>query len=150
MTKVTNNAGKLKREDRRKTLAWINARHLGIEGRRSIDKVNRYVDHYEPMLIIPVLLIVFCSILDAILTLDLLSKGARELNVLMATLIETDLQQFFSVKMGLTGLSIVFLVVHKNFRIYNNFLVSHFIYLFAFLYSGLIGYELLLLSYGII
>ncbi len=146
MIKRNKMTGKPKYVDRRKTLAWINHRHLGIDGRRSVDAVNRYVDWYRPGLLVAALIILTCSILDAALTLDLLSRGASELNIFMAVLIEKDIDQFFIIKLSLTCLSIVFLVVHKNFRIYNNFLVAHFIYLFAFLYTGLIGYELLLLA----
>ena len=133
-------------KERRKSLSWVNSRHLGLEGRRNADAVNRYVDWYQPQLFAAVLFIVFCSILDAVLTLNILSKGGRELNILMASLLETGTQQFINIKMALTGLSIIFLVIHKNFRIYNNFLVGHFIYCIAFLYAGLIGYQILLLS----
>jgi len=134
------------REDRRKSLAWINTRHLGIEGRRIVDAKNSYVDRYEPHLFVAVLFILSCSILDAMLTLQLISKGAIELNLFMAVLIEKDLQQFVSIKMALTCLSIVFLVVHKNFRLYNDFLVRHFIYTITAFYAGLIGYQLLLIT----
>ena len=101
----------------------------------------------SPRLFAVVMIIITCSCLDAVITLELLSRGAIELNTLMARLIETDVQQFINVKIALTGLSLVFLVVHKNFRLWGSFTVTHLIYGICIGYSVLVAYELRLLTH---
>jgi hypothetical protein len=129
---------------RRDYTSWLNLRHLGFHGRRVGKSVNTYVDRYEAPLLAAALLIIVCSILDAAFTLELLRLGALELNYLMAHLIEQDLGKFIWFKVSLTGLSITFLVIHKNFRIIGRFTVTHLLYLIAMSYMLLVYYQILM------
>lgn len=124
----------------------INPRHLGFGGRRTGDATNAYVDHYEPHLLLIAAAIVLCSNFDAAMTLHLISNGAVELNVAMAMLIETDVRHFVYAKIALTCLSVVLLVIHKNFRVFGTLRVMHLLYGILAGYLTLVGYEIWLFS----
>ncbi|MBT8117130.1 MAG: hypothetical protein KJO66_04815 [Gammaproteobacteria bacterium] len=143
-------AGRRFVSDRRKSLTPINLRHLGLKGRRQQyrrtgDAVGRYVDWYSPKLMFLALTILICSCLDAFLTLNLLQLGAVELNLLMARLIETDIQTFVNAKIGLTGLCVTLLVIHKNFRVFRGITVEHMLLIVLAGYISLVAYEVRLL-----
>ncbi|MEM7282671.1 MAG: DUF5658 family protein [Pseudomonadota bacterium] len=138
-------------EDRRMKTRFFNKRHLGIGARRRSGGRRRYdppqyVDWYESDLMVMALGIVVLSLADAFITLRLLDMGAIEANVLMARLIEQDVHTFVALKIALTGLTIVLLVVHKNFRFIQMISVKTLIWVFLGLYMALIAYELALLQ----
>ena len=116
--------------------SFINFRHMGIGGRRiqarrKEEKKDCYVDQYhDPMLFFVVLSIIIMSILDAFFTILLLENGnIIEVNPLMAALIEKGSLYFFNVKYLLTALSLIFLVIHKNFSFLGAFKTTHVIFL---------------------
>ncbi|TNG02627.1 MAG: hypothetical protein EP297_00940 [Gammaproteobacteria bacterium] len=114
--------------------------------RRDGDAHNSYVDWYNHWpLVATVLIILMCSI-DAFLTLILLSHGAVELNILMDWLIKEDIQTFAIVKMFVTGVALVVLVMHFNFRVYKYVAVRYLIYALVPAYSLLIAHELNMLA----
>lgn len=136
--------------DRRSSSGWFNFRHLGISGRRrssrrSEDGVNSYRDWYEPRLLYFTIATALLSFLDATMTLNLLTLGAIELNTLMAHLINTDVQMFVNIKVALTLLTLVFLVIHSNFRLFRFVRVNRVIYYLFGGYLTLIVYEIGLL-----
>ncbi|MEM9058045.1 MAG: DUF5658 family protein [Pseudomonadota bacterium] len=132
--------------ENRKSLRLWNPRHLGIGGRRAGDAVNTYVDRYEPSLLIVTMVTIVCCFLDAAFTLKLLSVGATELNLFMATLIEADIRTFVQLKIALTSLSLILLVIHKNFTVGGVLRVSHVLYFFCAGYLSLVAYELYLFT----
>ncbi len=132
--------------DSRKSLKLLNLRHLGIGGRRKGDLANTYVDHYETRLLVVTMITIICCYLDATFTLNLLSVGASELNIFMATLIETDINTFIQLKIALTSLSLVLLVIHKNFSIAGTVRVLYVLYFFCASYVTLVIYELYLFT----
>ncbi len=134
------------RLDRRRASPLINPRHLGIGARRETDEVNTYVDSYESHLLFVAMAIVLCSNFDAAMTLHLIANGAVELNLAMATLIEIDIRYFVHAKIALTCLSVVLLVVHKNFRVFGAVRVVHLLYAALAGYVALVIYELWLFS----
>ena len=110
--------------------------------RRETDKINSYIDWYEPGPLIASVLIILLSSLDAFLTLILLNHGAVELNVLMDWLIRVDIRTFAAVKLGITSLALVVLVLHFNFYIYRMLPVRYLIYALMPVYAFLIAYEI--------
>ena len=115
--------------------------------RRDRDRhVGGYVDQYERRHLWPTLGILLLSLTDATLTLQLLQRGATELNTAMAVLIEADIKLFIGSKMALTGLGLIILLIHARFRVFRFFKVSYVIYFFFLMYSVLIAYELTLLT----
>ena len=114
--------------------------------RRKADKINSYIDWYEPWPLVASVFIILLSGLDAFLTLILLNHGAVELNVLMGWLIELDIRTFAAVKLAVTGLALVVLVLHFNFHIYRVLPVRYLMYALMPLYALLIAHEISLLS----
>lgn len=112
------------------------------KGRRETDKINSYIDWYEPGPLIASVLIILLSSLDAFLTLILLKHGAVELNVLMDWLIQMDIRTFAAVKLGVTSLALVVLVLHFNFYIYRVLPVRYLVYALMPLYALLIAHEI--------
>lgn len=137
--------------DRRQSLSAVNLHHLGLGARRQSprradDDIGGYVDTYEPRLLALGLMIVICSCLDAFFTLNLIQAGAVELNLIMARLIETDIQAFVNAKIALTCLCVTLLVIHKNFRVALGLKVEHLLQAILAGYLTLVGYEIFLLT----
>jgi Domain of unknown function (DUF5658) len=114
--------------------------------RRGGAKDGYYIDWYGPQLFVSALGIVACCCADAALTLELLRMGAEEINPVMDSLIHADLRLFLGVKFLATSLAVIFLVLHKNFRLLNWISVENLVHGFFALYLLLIGYELFLLA----
>jgi hypothetical protein len=131
---------------RRRNNGWINTRHWGVGARRSSSRFNAYVDWYEAPLLAAALITLICSVLDAYLTLTLIELGGVELNYLMDNLMRRSQEQFVTLKVALTGLGVIFLVVHKNFSLFMQFRVGHLLHAVAAGYLALIGYQYLLLQ----
>lgn len=136
---------------RRISRSFFDLRHLGFGarrkngGRRKYDR-PQYVDWYEADLLAVVLGIFVLSMADAAITLRLLEMGAVEANMLMAHLIEKDVNTFVALKAALTGLTIVLLVIHKDFKLIKIFSVKTIIWVFLLIYAALIAYEVALLK----
>ena len=114
--------------------------------RRDNDHVNRYIDWYGHWPFAASLTIALLCFVDAFLTIVLLSKGAVELNILMDWLIQHDVHTFAVVKMAVTGIALVVLVMHFNFRIYRFIAVRYLIYALVPMYSLLIAHEINMLA----
>ncbi len=136
-------------EERRKLSLWAHINtspnyHRRRFPRRECDRYNNYIDWYKPALFYVTVGILLLSCVDAALTLYLLSHGAVELNPFMAFLIDINPQLFVIVKLGLTGIGLILLIAHINFRIFNIIRVDHCLYLSLFIYLALASYETLL------
>lgn len=137
-------------EDRRKpsmrTLLGAIRHQRRREPRREHDHLDSYTDWYGHGPFAATLIIILLCFADAFLTIVLLSKGAVELNVLMDWLIQKDVQTFAIVKMSMTGLALIVLVMHFNFRIYRFIAVRYLVYALVPMYSLLIYHELTMLA----
>ena len=118
--------------------------------RRSSDAHTFYVDWYEPRLLYITLGVLMLSSVDAVMTLNLLQHGSVELNPIMGLLIEQNVSLFVYTKLMLTGASLVFLVVHINFRLFRFIKIIHCLIAALVGYLILVAYELVLLSYIIL
>ena len=116
------------------------------ESRREDDHIDSYTDWYGHWPFAATLTIILLCFADAFLTIVLLSKGAVELNTLMDWLIQKDTYMFAVVKMSMTGVALIVLVMHFNFRIYKYIAVRYLIYALVPLYSLLIFHELTMLA----
>ena len=86
-----------------------------ISSRRSADRRKIVAfDRYSASLLASILVVLFLSLLDALLTLTLLSHGARELNPIMDYYLGHGPQVFLTVKYGLTAFSVFIIVMLKN------------------------------------
>lgn len=115
--------------------------------RRTSDKINGYiiVDYIEPKLVVFVIIPFIFSILDALFTLWLLTKGGIELNPIMEVLIDINPVLFFISKFLLTSLGILMMLLFRYFKIFGCIHVRHLLYGILGLYVWLIMYELYLI-----
>jgi hypothetical protein len=107
--------------------------------RRDGETPNRYVDRYGPGMIAVMTAIFAMCVLDAIFTLVYIQNGGAEANPVMAVMIEAGVFPFYAVKCGMTIVGILFLCLHKNFR-----MVKVLIGAVLVLYTALLGYHLYL------
>jgi hypothetical protein len=109
-----------KRHDRRQcNNVWASFRFSGRRqgARRNGEGENTYVDRPARHVIILAYTIIFCSILDALLTLLYIERGGGEANPVMAMAIDFGMTAFVSLKMALTIFGIGLLTLHQNFRL---------------------------------
>lgn len=137
--------------DERRNYSWrtfyrgvLAARRRDV--RREPEWAVQHLDWYEPGLLLTALLILLLSLLDAILTLSLLPRGAIEWNPLMRYLIESDVSAFILVKTFVTGFSLVCLIALSRFRLFNLLSLHQILGAILVAYGVLIAYEITLLA----
>jgi len=157
MTDSATASASLKREaqwDRRQNRAAFlgvfraNGRRKAVRRNAETSAIGHYLDHYDARLFIPSLIILALCMIDAHITLNLLALGATELNVVMKLAIEKGVVMFLVTKYAMTATSVVFLVIHHQFRIFNVVQVRHIIYGYAWIYIALLAYEIVLWTYA--
>jgi hypothetical protein len=127
MTFVANNFSVIDRRsglDRRKrhlpifSKYWLTGKRAVV--RRKEDRKRPYrIDRHSARTGIAVILIVTLSVIDAVLTLDLVSRGATELNPIMAYYLGRSPLAFFSVKYLLTWAGVVLILLNKSSYLFN-------------------------------
>jgi Domain of unknown function (DUF5658) len=118
--------------------AWLGHRRRRA-GRRRDDRAGAYVDVYAPSDVLLLTAIFLLNVLDAGFTLSHLSHGARELNPVMAWMLALGDGSFLFTKCFAVGAWLVFLLVHKNFRLVKAGLIATLA-----LYAGVLAWHLLL------
>jgi hypothetical protein len=84
-------------------------------GRRGGETENVYVDVYNPRLVALLLLFFALTVIDSVSTLIYLGKGGRELNPLAQWMIDQGGTFFVVAKGVVSGLCLLFVMLHKNF-----------------------------------
>lgn len=130
------------------SLASLRGRRRHV--RRAEDReIHRYVDRYDGHLVFLVIAVLLLSTTDAYLTLFIVAMGGVELNPFMAYFMERSPVNFFLVKYGLTAAGLLWLLVHKNFRILGRTVnVRTILTVIPCLYGLLVLYELFLIGRG--
>ena len=72
------------------------------------------VDRYSPTIFTAIIVILFLSVVDALLTLFLIENGAFEVNPIMAYYLKIGPYSFFAVKYGLTIIGIFVFLLLRN------------------------------------
>lgn len=85
-------------------------------GRREGEVENVYVDVYSPQLVALLLVFFALTVVDSVSTLVYLGKGGRELNPVAQWMINQGPLFFVIVKGVLSGLCLLFVLLHKNFK----------------------------------
>jgi hypothetical protein len=85
-------------------------RRRGLRREEDRKKIT-LLDYYSPSTLVVIMTILVLSIADAFLTLLLQSHGAVELNPVMAYYLNLSATVFFSVKYGLTALSVIIVII---------------------------------------
>ena len=84
------------------------------------------------------------------MTLVLLQGGAAEVNPIMAALIYRSVGLFAALKMGMTGASIILMVLLARYRFMRLLRVEWVLYGVLIAYFGLISYEMWMLKSSIV
>jgi len=111
------------------------------KARREGEDRNYYVDRYEPRYFFLISLILALCVLDAYFTLKIIDFGGKELNRLMLVFIYKKPISALVFKYLVTAVSIIFVLIHKNFVVFGKIRVSSLIYLFFSVYLILVSYE---------
>ena len=124
---------------------WFTGRRAG--GRREEDKQNTYrIDRHSSKTLAVILLIVMLSIIDAILTLHLVDRGATELNPIMDYYLGHGPLTFFWVKYMLTSVALIIILTNKTAYLFNTrFQVKILFVVFLVPFVLVIQWELYLL-----
>lgn len=113
--------------------------------RRSAETNTHFIDWHHPWLFFLATGIMLLSSVDAFLTLQLLARGAMEINPVMAAVLGHGQFVFAVSKMLLTGAGILVLVFLSRFRLFNLMRTGVLLtYLFS-VYACLVCYEFLLI-----
>lgn len=102
--------------------------------------------HHPWWLAVAMLILVLCAT-DAVLTVILISRGAYEVNPLLAPLIGGSGALFVGVKIGLTGIGVAVLILLSRVKAFGGVPVALVLYGVLLGYGALIGYELRLLGW---
>lgn len=138
--------------DRRKrpTSAWDAFRLRGrrMRARREDEHRSHYfVDRYTSVMFIGIVCLLLLSIADGVITLQLTDVDYKELNPVMALLLEQGHGAFFVGKYLLTVAGLPFLLIFKNYYLFgSSFRVGYLIPCFVGAYSALLGYQLYLVA----
>lgn len=113
--------------------------------RRAVDPTPLFVDWHHPWLFFLSVGIMLLSSLDAFLTLQLIGRGAVEVNPVMLAAMGGGTQAFATAKMLLTGTGILALVFMAHSKLFNCIRASLTLTGFFAFYCCLICYEFVLL-----
>ncbi len=105
------------------------------------------VDRYSTGLFLAIVGILFLCITDAVLTLFLLNHGAHEINPLMAYLLNISPSAFIIPKYAITMTATFCLFMFRGVVIRKINMSTHtLLYLLAWIYVAVVGWELYLIS----
>ncbi|HEY2037154.1 MAG TPA: DUF5658 family protein [Steroidobacteraceae bacterium] len=123
----------------------LKPRRLGP--RRTGEQSLAAIDWHHPWwLAIATLILALCAS-DAVLTVVLISRGAYEVNPLLAPLVSGSGVLFVVVKIGLTGVGVVVLTLLSRARAFGRLPVALLLYAVLVGYGVLVAYELRLLRW---
>jgi len=74
------------------------------------------LDTHGPWVFVLSVIILVLSIIDGLLTLNLVSRGAQEVNPLMSFLIQINPYVYFFIKCFLTIVTVIILILLRNYR----------------------------------
>ena len=125
-------------------------RGLRESTRRAEDRNGIIVfDRYKPSLVVSIIIVLSLSLLDALLTLILLSHGAKELNPVMRYYLNHGTLAFIFVKYGLTVLPMLIILFAKEALITRYRIdIGVLFHIFASFFGLVIAWEVYLLSIG--
>lgn len=113
--------------------------------RRTADGDALFIDWHHPWLFFLATGTMLLSSLDAFLTLNLLNRGAIEVNPVMAAMLGQSVSMFAAVKMLLTGFGILVLVFLSRSRLFDRMRTGLALTAFFSFYCCLVCYEFVLL-----
>ena len=101
---------------------------------------------HSPKTLAVILLIILLSITDAYLTLDLISRGAVELNPIMAYYLDHSALTFFGMKYLLTCASIIVILIIKDLYLFRTKVQGKILFVFHLIVlTSVVQWELYLI-----
>jgi hypothetical protein len=128
-----------------RTVLWGFFRSRRRHTRRGDDDEPIYTDWHHPWLFFLATGTMLLSCMDAFFTLQLLERGAVEVNPVMALMIGKGTLAFAASKMLLTGLGILALVFLSRLRMFNLMRTGLVLTVFFSFYACLVCYEFIYL-----
>jgi hypothetical protein len=118
--------------------------------RRDRDKGDAcFFDRFPLRTLAVVVSVLLLTLLDGVLTLELLDTNSEEINPLMRGLLDRGPLWFLLGKYVLTAVGLPFLVVYQDYRLFaTGFRVRFLLPIFLSLYVALVAYQLHLLKLG--
>jgi len=115
--------------------------------RRDEDRGKAFIfDLYNQKLFLAITAILVLSILDAVLTLVVIQRGARELNPVMAYFLEHGTLIFIVAKYVLTSIGVLILLIFKNVFLTKIKIYTHSLFpCVIFVFLTVIAWELFLI-----
>ncbi len=105
-------------------------------------------ESHSPKTLAIILLIILLSITDAYLTLDLISRGAVELNPIMAYYLDHSALAFFGMKYLLTCASIIVILSIKDLHLFRTRVQGKILFVFHLIVlASVVKWELYLLLF---
>jgi len=144
---------RVNKRDRRALTFWtflrgsLSPRRRG--GRRASEQ-EQPVDFHEPYLLLLSILMLVLSVVDAFLTVTLMTHGAEETNPLLAFVLNEHPRLFAVVKMALTGMGVVFLVAVARMKFFRLVRASVVLQLLVLAYFALVAYEAWLVQWMVV
>jgi len=134
----------------RRIFSWRTVRSGFLRSRRrDTRRVSEdeplFTDWHHPWLFFLATGIMLMSAMDAFMTLQLLDRGAMEINPVMAAVIGKSTLTFATTKMALTGVCVLALVFMSRARFMNRIRTSLVLTIFFSFYAVLICYEFVML-----
>ena len=136
--------------DERREFSWRTVffgfvRSRRRDTRRDDEDAPVYTDWHHPWLFFLATGTMLLSCMDAFFTLQLLGRGAIEINPVMAAMIGQGTLAFAATKMLLTGLGILILVFLSQTRMFNLMRTGLVLTMFFTFYACLVCYEFIYL-----
>jgi hypothetical protein len=111
------------------------------KARRQAEADNYYIDKYERRDLFMIGLLIMLCILDYRLSFKIFQKGGSEINMFMVTFMNSHKALLLLVKFGLTFICLVFILFHKNFKVFGLIKAHNLIYFVFSVYFVLVLYE---------
>jgi hypothetical protein len=109
---------------------------------------NFFIDLYSFKFFSIIIVVILLSIIDAMLTLYLIRRGAAEINLIMAHFLKYGPLPFFSAKYLLTTASMVLLLMHKDAHLFGTKIRAKYLYIIIFIvFASVVLWELYLIFF---
>jgi hypothetical protein len=143
---ATENATQCRTDADRRSFTWRTVFYGFLRSRRRVTRRTAegeamFTDYHHPWLFFLAIGIMVLSGMDAFFTLQLLDRGAIELNPVMDAVIGQGITTFAITKMLLTSFGILALVFMARSRFMERFRTSVILTVFFVFYSILVCYE---------
>ena len=143
-----------RREIDRRTDNKARFKYLFFNGRRERsrrdDDMGKAIifDLYNQKLFLAITAILILSITDAVLTLVIIQRGARELNPVMAYFLEHGTLTFIVAKYVLTSIGVLILLIFKNVFLTKIKIYTHSLFpCVIFVFITVVAWELFIIYY---